>query len=218
MSNVLPPSASVAMGTGNGKLSAPSALRNTPVIVELLQEHAPAKGRALEIASGTGQHITALASAITHIDWHPSEIASERITSIDAYADQAKLDNLHPAQLLDATMQGWTANHTPYDLIYLGNLLHLISMDAATAVLSQAVKALTNEGTFVIYGPFKRAGILTSTGDVKFDAELRGADPTIGYKDDRWIKQMLTGAGLHATLVRDMPANNLAFIAKREPS
>lgn len=214
----LPPSASVANHTVDGKLCAPSALRNAPVIVELLQEVVPAKGRALEIASGTGQHVAALATAIPHIDWYPTEIASDRITSIDAYAAQAALDNLRPAQILDAAKQGWATMHLPYDLIYLGNLLHLISLDAATTVLCEAANALTPQGNLVIYGPFKRAGVLTSAGDAKFDAELRAANPAIGYKDDQWMKQILTGAGLHVSLVRNMPANNLAFIANREPS
>lgn len=63
-----------------------------------------------------------------------------------------------------------------------------------------------------------RAGILTSEGDAKFHSELRGANPAIGYKDDAWIKQMLTAAGLRAIVVHEMPANNLAFIAQQEPS
>lgn len=216
--SALPPNASVASQTEDGKLSAPSALRNAPVIVELLQSIVPAQGRALEIASGTGQHISALAAAIPQIDWYPTEIAADRITSIDAYAAQAALDNLRPAKLLDAATSGWAGSHTPYDLIYFGNLLHLISADAAAIVLNEAASALAPQGHFVIYGPFKRGGALTSEGDAKFDAELRAADPKIGYKNDQWIKHLLTDAGLDASLVRNMPANNLAFIAKREQS
>ncbi|WP_299415946.1 DUF938 domain-containing protein [uncultured Sulfitobacter sp.] len=214
----LPPSASVATQTTGGKLCAPSALRNAPVITALLRDVAPPAGRALEIASGTGQHITALAAAIPQISWHPSEIAADRIASIDAYAAEAALDNLHPAQVLDASQSGWSTEHRPYDMIYMGNLLHLISQVAASTLLSEAAKALTPTGTFVVYGPFMRSGQLTSEGDAKFHAELHAADPTIGYKDDQWVKQMLTHAGLAAIVIQDMPANNLAFIAQRELS
>ncbi len=216
--STLPPNASVATQLDGGKLSAPSALRNTPVIVELLQNIAPARGRALEIASGTGQHISALATAISQLDWQPTEIAADRITSIDAYAAQAGVQNLRPALLLDAAQAGWAKGHPPYDLVYLGNLLHLISSEAAATVLSEAANALAAQGHFVIYGPFKRSGTLTSEGDTKFDAQLRAADPKIGYKDDQWVKEILTGAGLNVSLVQNMPANNLAFITKREPS
>lgn len=214
----LPPSASIATPSQGAKLCAPSAERNTPAIVSLMRDVAPATGRALEIASGTGQHVTALASALPTIEWHPSEIAVERIISIDAYAAEAALPNLHPAQLLDACTQGWAATQKPYDLIYLSNLLHLIPDAATQTLVHEAAKALSPEGTLVLYGPFSRGGVLTSQGDAQFDAELRAADPAIGYKDDQWIIQLLTSAGLGSTLVRDMPANNLAFISKRENS
>lgn len=213
----LPPSASIAHVEEGGKLSAPSALRNITAITEVVTAHAPPSGRALEIASGTGQHITALARALPTLQWHPTEIAPERITSINAYRAEAALPNLHPAQVLDATAAGWPEQHLPFDLVYLGNLLHLIPDAAAQSLLSQAARALTPHGVLILYGPFMRAGQLTSDGDRTFHAELRGANPAIGYKDDRWINEILTQAGLSLKIV-DMPANNLCLIARQEPS
>ena len=70
-------------------------------------------------------------------------------------------------------------------------------------------------GTLVIYGPFKRDGQLTSDGDQRFDAELRGADPQIGYKDDTQVAEALARAGLSLAEMVDMPANNLALVATR---
>lgn len=210
----LPPSASIANPVGGDMLHAPSADRNAPAIVDLLREVAPAKGRALEIASGTGQHVTALAKALPKLDWFPSEIAPERIASINAYAAAEKLDNFHPARTLDATSVGWSTDAPPYDLIHLGNLLHLIPAQAAQTVLREVAASLAPEGIFTLYGPFMRSGILTSAGDAQFDAELRAANPAIGYKDDLWVNEVLTSTGLTLS-IREMPANNLAFIAKR---
>lgn len=212
----LPPSASVVAPSQGAMLFAPSATRNVDAIVTLLRSVAPPRGRALEIASGTGQHIVAIAHAVPRMHWHPTEIAADRIASINAYATQANASNLHPAQMLDATRTGWATQHAPYDLIHLSNLLHLISGSATKALISEAAKALAPEGQFILYGPFMRAGTLTSQGDAKFHAELRAADPAIGYKDDAWIKQTLQHVGLTLSAVRDMPANNLAFIARRE--
>ena len=143
----LPTSASVATPVEGAKLSAPSALRNLPVILKLLQAHAPVQGRALEIASGTGQHITALAQALPGIDWFPTEISPERIASIDAYATEAALPNLRAAQILDAAQSGWSARHMPFDLTYLGNLLHLIPQVAAQTILEETANALAPSGT-----------------------------------------------------------------------
>lgn len=218
MTGKLPPSASVAAPLDQGKLFAPSAERNLPVILALLKEIAPAQGRVLEIASGTGQHITALAAALPALEWHPSEIAPDRLASIDAYAATADLPNLRPARLLDAARAGWGAAQKPYDLIYLGNLLHLISQDAAQTVLQEAAQALTPTGKLVIYGPFMRGSVLTSEGDRKFHDELCAADPKIGYKNDDWVRQVLVGSRLALTEVREMPANNLSFIAQPETS
>jgi predicted O-methyltransferase YrrM len=211
----LPPSASIAEAAGGAKLHAPSAARNGPAIVALIQQIAPARGRALEIASGTGQHVAELACALPQIDWHPSEIDPLRIASVDAYVAEAGLENLHSAQQLDATRDGWSAAHRPYDLVHLSNLLHLIPEPAAKAVITEAASAVADNGLLVLYGPFKRGGALTSQGDTTFDAELRAADPAIGYKDDAWVTRVLTQAGLTLIAIREMPANNLAFIASR---
>ena len=55
---------------------------NAGPITELVKEFAPEKGKALEIASGTGQHIVKLAVAKPSLDWQPSEIDQLRIASI----------------------------------------------------------------------------------------------------------------------------------------
>jgi len=160
MARALPPSASIAAQAEGGKLHAPSAARNAAVLVDFLRQHAPDTGRALEIASGTGQHVCA-------------------------------------------------------DLIVLVNLLHLITTPEARTLVSEAATALAPGGLLMIYGPFKRSGVLTSTGDAQFDADLRGADPLIGYKDDLDITRWLDEAGLTQITPHEMPANNLAFLARK---
>lgn len=215
MARTLPPSASVAQPQEGAKLFAPSAARNVEALVDMLRAHAPPQGTALEIASGTGQHIIAFAAALPGVQWHPSELDPARCASIDAYVTQAALGNVVPAVLLDATTPGWHAEHDGKDLILLSNLLHLISMTEARTILSEAIQALTETGKLILYGPFKRSGALTSEGDQKFDAELRSADPAIGYKDDLDITRWLHDAGLTDITALDMPANNLAFIARK---
>lgn len=210
----LPPTASVVTAAEGAKLCNPAAQRNASAIVQMMREVAPAQGRALEIASGTGQHVQALATALPDIVWHPSDIAPERLASIDAYTSD--LPNVRAARLLDATLPGWATLEEAFDLIYLGNLLHLISQSAAQTVLTEAARTLAAGGTLVIYGPFMRDGTLTSEGDARFHAELQGANPAIGYKDDVWVKGVLTDSGLTLDKLRDMPANNLTFIARRE--
>ena len=120
-----------------------------------------------------------------------------------------------PAAPLDATAAGWHKLLPPQDLIFLANLLHLIPTEAAQILITEAALALAAGGTLVLYGPFRREGVLTSDGDAKFDAELRTADPAIGYKDTVDITRWLSDAALSPIDRIDMPANNLAFIARK---
>ena len=70
----LPVTACVASLEADGRLNAPSAVRNTEAIVELVRNTAIKSGNALEIASGTGQHVVKLAAAMPLLDWQPSDV------------------------------------------------------------------------------------------------------------------------------------------------
>jgi len=207
--------ASTAHAGAGARLSAPSAARNAEPILALLERWAPVRGRALELASGTGQHALAFAAALPGLTWQPSEIAPERLASIDAWAAMRALSNLRPAIALDATAPGWGARHGGQDLIVLVNLLHLISRAEARTVVAETALALAPGGRAVIYGPFLRGGVATSEGDARFHASLRAADPEVGYKDAAAVADWLREAGLSVPEVAAMPANNLAFVAGR---
>ncbi|SFT00977.1 Protein of unknown function [Sulfitobacter marinus] len=215
MTPKLPPSASVALPAGDAKLHAPAADRNRAALVELLGNHAPRHGQALEIASGTGQHISAFATAFPDLHWQPTEPDAARRASIDAYTAQSLAKNVAPAVPLDATQAGWHAQFAAQNLIFLSNLLHLIPTDAAQRLIVGAALATAPGGCFILYGPFRRTGQLTSEGDATFDRELREADPSIGYKDTTDVTTWLSNAGLSPINQVEMPANNLAFIARK---
>jgi hypothetical protein len=214
MTSRLPTSASIVNKSAGDKLYAPSAAKNVGALTKLLVRIAPEKGQILEIASGTGQHIVEFAKAIPDLLWTPSEISSERLVSIDAYCAEASLNNLTIPILLDACAQGWAQKSKTYDFIITINLLHLISKKATRVLLSETAKALTVNGTFIIYGPFLREGKTISNGDAVFHAELQNANRQIGYKDRDDVIAWALLAGLTAFEVVNMPANNLALIFK----
>ncbi len=215
MKRPLPPTASVAEPVDGAKLYAPSAERNAKPIADLLVEFAPKSGRALEIASGTGQHVIEFAARLPGLDWYPTDPEANRRTSTDAYAAEAALTNLHPCQALNAAAPGWSAEWPDLDLIVLCNLLHLIAEAEVATLLHEASLALAPGGVLLLYGPFKRGGELTSDGDKRFDSDLRASDPAIGYKDDFEMLDQLCRHGLDITSVVEMPANNLAILATR---
>jgi len=218
MTRTLPSTASVAEAVEGAKLHAPAAARNAAALAAFLAQVAPAQGTALEIASGTGQHVSAFAAAMPRLRWHPTDIDPDRLRSIDAYVADARLDNVAPALNLDATQAGWSTDHGPKDMILLINLLHLIGENEALTLIAEAAQALASGGVLVLYGPFSRDGELTSDGDKRFDAQLRTADPAIGYKDTSDMAGWLENAGLRVDAPHEMPANNLAFVARKPAS
>ena len=211
----LPDTASVAHPSDDGRMFAPSAARNAADIAALVTDHAPATGRALEIASGTGEHAVVFARAMPWLDWQPTDIDAARRASVDAHAAVAGLPNLRAAIPLDATAPGWGAAHAGQDLIVLVNLLHLISEPEAQTLIAEVAQALAPGGRFVLYGPFLRDGETTSEGDAAFHASLRAQDPEIGYKNDWDVIDWLHANWLDLVQVVEMPANNLVFVARR---
>lgn len=211
----LPETASVATGSDGGKLFAPSAARNAEAIVALAADRAPEAGRALEIASGTGQHVVALAAALPGLQWQPSEVDASRRSSIDAHVAEAGLTNVAPAMALDATAPGWGAAQGGQDFICLANLLHLISENEARVLVTEAAEALAPGGVLMIYGPFMRDDELVSEGDRSFHASLRAADPEIGYKSDFDVLEWGQAAWLDYLDMVEMPANNLSILWRK---
>ncbi len=211
----LPDSAASATPSEDGRMFAPSAARNVHDIATLVASHAPATGRALELASGTGEHVVIFAHRMPGLDWQPSDIDAARRASVDAHASVAKLPNLHQAITLNATAAGWGDEHGGQDLIVLVNLLHLISTAQAKTLIAEASKALTPGGLLVLYGPFLRDGKTTSEGDTSFHASLIAQDPAIGYKDDCAVTDWILASRLELVQTVEMPANNLAFVTRR---
>ncbi len=194
------------------KRHAPSAARNREPIAEVLAAHLPAKGRVLEIASGTGEHACAFAARFPALEWQPSDIDPACRASIRAHAAEAALPNLRDPLALDAARPGWAGRIGRWEAILLVNLLHLISGDEVANLLSETAQALAPEGRLFIYGPFRRAGELVTQGDRAFDASLRAQDPSIGYKDVEEIHEQLRAAGLSEVATVEMPAGNLTLV------
>ena len=68
------------------RLSSPAAERNRQPILEVLRRVLPPSGRALEIASGSGQHVSWFARHLPAWNWQPTEYAAESLTSIAAWS------------------------------------------------------------------------------------------------------------------------------------
>jgi cyclopropane fatty-acyl-phospholipid synthase-like methyltransferase len=211
----LPLTASQAENIGKKKLYSASAARNAPIILEVLSQYLPDKGKVLEIASGTGQHCTYFAEAFCNLEWQPSEINPKRLDSIQAYIRETNQVNIKMPLLLDATTKNWAKEIDAYNVIIVINFFHLISNKEMKNLIRESSLALQTNSYFVIYGPFMRGGELTSDQDIKFHTSLIECDPDIGYKDDFDILDEIEANNLSPEAIIEMPSNNLMFIAKK---
>jgi len=71
--------------TGDGRQVSPSAARNSGSIREVLERVLPKSGIALEIGSGTGEHVICFARALPGLLWQPSDPDPAARASIEAW-------------------------------------------------------------------------------------------------------------------------------------
>ena len=204
----LPDSTAPAEG---GLLHAPSAARNLAPILDVLLPALPHAGRVLELASGTGQHVAAMAAHRADLTFQPTEPDADRRAAIDARC--RTLENVGPARALDACAPGWGAE-LAIEAVVLVNLLHLISDAEVAVLLDEVAQAVAPGGLFALYGPFLRGGQAVSEGDAAFHLSLQAQDPAIGYKEIEVVETVLSALGF-AVDRREMPANNLMLLARK---
>ena len=212
---ILPNTASVAIPDDNGKLHAPSAARNVAAIVDAISAFVPDDGTALEIASGTGQHVVRYAEAFPNIVWQPTDIDTNRLKSIEIWSLDSNLPNILKPEILNATSDGWSPDWLGQNLIILSNLLHLISEREALNVITQSAKALTSGGVSLIYGPFLRGTDFASESDRNFHESLKSKDGEIGYKSYQFVQNIQTDSGLITLEPISMPSANLLLVARK---
>lgn len=208
----LPNTANTADQGDDGRLFAPSSPRTKGPILDVFKARLGTSGRFLEIASGTGENLVHYAEHMPDWRFQPSDVDPERLASISAWITHSGVTNVAAPTDLDAAKSGWGAS-VEVDVIHVGNLFHLISEAQVKTILSESAQALDIGGSLIIYGPFMRAGELTSEGDERFHQSLTAHNPDIGYKDDFDMMVWLSEAGLEPREVIEMPANNLCLIA-----
>lgn len=198
------------------KHHAPAASRNTGPILDVLRGILPATGRALEIASGTGQHAAAFAEAFPGIDWQPSDQGAAARDSIAAWVVEAGLGNLLPPLDIDVMRADWpNAIGGEFDLIVCINMIHISPWAACGGLMQGAGKLLLEDGLLYLYGPYRRDGNHTAPSNAEFDASLRGRDPAWGIRD---MGEVAAVAGLHGMTMERMvamPANNFSLIFRK---
>jgi SAM-dependent methyltransferase len=153
-----------------------------------------AQGLALEIGSGTGAQLEALAEIYTGLSWRPSEYCPGRSVvrgfyeqgpdgpdaghPVEKMRGLADLDtalggrgNVLPAVELDGSQrfEAWGAAVTAsgegsYALVFCSNVVHISPWSVAEGICAGAGRALRTGGSLVFHGPFKLDGQCVGLG------------------------------------------------------
>ena len=200
----------------------PAAERNRQPILEVLRQVLPAHGAALEIASGTGQHVAWFAAGLPGWMWQPSDAQADGFGSIGWWSAEAGVANVDRPALLDVMAPRWPSAgvefNQRFDAIYCANMLHISPWETCTALMRGAARYLTPEGALITYGPYLERDVLTSTGNLAFDMDLRQRNPAWGIRALDDVTHQAALAGLHLNARIQMPANNLLLVFKRASS
>ena len=174
------------------------------------------KGNALEISSGSGQHVVHFAHHFSDITWQPSDYNSDNFGSINAYIEDSQLPNVKPPVILDVTepktWQNATLDINSVDAIFNANMVHIAPIECTYGLFKVASSLLHKGGLLIMYGPFAVEGVLTPDSNVHFDQVLRSRDPSFGIRDTALLKRCAEENALSLTDTIEMPANNKILI------
>jgi hypothetical protein len=193
----------------------PAAERNKQPILDVLRQVLPAQGSALEIASGTGQHVAWFAAALPGWTWQPTDFDESAFSSIEAHVAQAGLTNVRAPMRLDVTAAQWPVTGLLFDAIYCANMLHISPWPTCAGLMAGAARHLAAQGVLATYGPYLEDGVPTAPGNLQFDISLRARDPAWGIRRMEDVKREAERAGLALRERHAMPANNLLLVFDR---
>jgi SAM-dependent methyltransferase len=191
----------------------PSAERNREPILAVLQHALPPAGLVLEIASGTGQHVTYFASALPDLVWQPSDPDAHARASIAAWTAHAGLANVRAPLALDVRRTPWGVEAA--DAIVCINMVHISPWAATEALFAGAARMLGSGGVIVLYGPYRRNGAHTSASNEAFDLQLQSRDPAWGVRDMEAVVELAAHAGFEGEEPVAMPANNFSLVFRK---
>lgn len=195
-----------------------AAERNKAPILAVLQRLLPARGAALEIAAGTGQHAAHFAAHLPGWTWQPTDPDAAALASIAAWRAQAGAPGLQPPLQLDVLAEPWPAAERlagPFDLLYCANMLHIAPWACCGALMRHAARLLAPGGLLLTYGPYFVDGEPPAPGNLAFDADLRQRNPAWGVRTLAAVAQAAQAEGLLLHERVAMPANNLVLVFRR---
>ena len=193
--------------------SAPAALRNREPIADVLADWLPSRGLVLEIASGTGEHAAFFAQRFPTIQWQPSDIHPDALTSMEGWRQDAQLPNVRPPIEIDAASAEWPIGRA--DALISINMVHISPWRSALGLLDGAARLLAPGAPLILYGPWLVEDVPPAPSNLDFDSDLRLRDPQWGLRKVEDFAAAGDERSLRLVATRHMPANNMMLLLRR---
>ena len=190
----------------DARRSAPAALRNRQPIAEVLRDWLPDSGVVLEIASGTGEHVTFFAERFPNLDWQPSDADPGALESIAAWRRDSGWPNIREPLSIDVALSDWPIDRA--DAVLCSNMVHISPWESALGLVAGASRILKQGDVLILYGPWIARGTPTAPSNLEFDAQLRRRDPRWGLREVEVFEAAAAEQGFRLEERREMPANN----------
>ncbi|ROT64366.1 hypothetical protein C7M84_017710 [Penaeus vannamei] len=171
---------------------------------------------ALEISSGSGQHVSYFARKFPSISWQPSDIEDKYIKSIKCYIEDDKCENVKEPVIIDISkpLSEWASPiaEKSINMMVNINMVHISPWACTEGLFAAAGKLLKPGGILITYGPYSIHGEITPESNVNFNASLKEQNFEWGLRDVDELEKEAKKNGLVFDAMFDMPANNKTLV------
>ncbi|XP_008327608.1 methyltransferase-like 26 B [Cynoglossus semilaevis] len=177
------------------------------VLEDVLEDQSHRQLLALELGSGTGQHVMRFAQKMPFVTWQPSDIKDEALNSIKACITATHAKTILQPVHLDASepLEKWTGvTSDSCDVIVAINLLQYSSFKTAQGAFKGAGQVLKQNGLLITYGMYAINGTITPSCNENLDAELRRKNPEWGLPDIDVLRQLAYENGMRLERMVEM--------------
>nr|XP_045616938.1 methyltransferase-like 26 isoform X2 [Procambarus clarkii] len=213
----------ITRAMSQSKVVVEAAEKNKEPILKVLEDVIPEKLgagspplSALEVASGSGQHVVYFANKFKNITWQPSDMDEKYIESIKEYIADEKLENVKNPLAIDVTkpISEWPGAFAEksLDLIMNINMVHITPWVCTEGLFASAGKLLKTSGIMITYGPYAIHGEITPESNVSFNASLKKQNEAWGLRDVDDLEKEAKKNGMTFDAMFNMPANNKILV------
>ncbi|XP_047528160.1 methyltransferase-like 26 [Vanessa atalanta] len=213
-------------GYNGEKLISPAASRNKDPILQVLkrfiicdidqiEDESPL---FVEIASGTGQHVSHFAPHFPGVKFQPSDVDKNVFGSLSFYATNCPTKNILQPIMIDIQnkLSHYGFEENSIDYMYNANMIHISPYECTIGLFENAGHYLKPEALMITYGPYSKDGVITPQSNISFDASLRERNPLWGIRDINDLIKLGDENNLSLIDTIEMPANNMTLIWKKD--